>query len=43
MGHNKFLDKMDSMTETRKEYTGVISSLKEMAKIKEAVKEKELK
>lgn len=45
MGHilNKFLDKMDSMTETRKECTEVISSLKKMAKIKEAVKEKELK
>lgn len=41
---NKFLDKMDSMAEeTRKECTEVISSLKEMTKIKEAVKEKELK
>ena len=35
---------MDSMAEeTRKECTEVISSLKEMTKIKEAVKEKELK
>lgn len=34
---------MDSMAETRKECREVISSLKEMAKIKEVVKEKELK
>lgn len=41
---NKFLDKMDSMAEeTRKECTEVISSLKEMAKMKKVVKGKELK